>query len=381
VSVDGDHLRAGLDPVATANTALAEFIATLRLQIWMRVFGQAVSAQLAAVVDYLGQPDILGTLLAGAAATEEARIADDLFEVATGARSLDRFIADHGYQGPNSGDPAARVWREDPRPIERLLSALGDAEPPAQRRARVVADRDRTVTKILATLPKRRRALARLAIHLAPATARSIEGTKTSMLRSVDVGRAAARAVGAQMAAAGVIGDTDDVFHLYCDEIARWSDPNVASKIAERKELHATFLAEDFPETWEGSPPVLTRSNALRAEVTALQGLGVSPGIARGRVRIVLDAADDITINNGDILVCPTTDPGWVSLMTLAAALVIDIGAAGSHGAIVARELGVPCVAGTGSGTRHLLDGDIVQVDGSTGTVEVLQRRSAAVIR
>ena len=373
--VDGNSLREGLDPIGTAHAALAEFITTLRLQIWMRVFGQAVSAQLAAVADFVGRPEIVGTLLGGAAATEEARIADDLFHVATGRKSLDRFIADHGYQGPNSGDPAARVWREDRRPVERLLDALATAEPPAERRARMVADRRRTVEAVLAQLPVHRRPLARLAVHLAPIAARSIEGTKTSMLRTVDVGRAAARVVGAEMVAARITSDVDDVFHLYCDEIAEWNGRHVAATIDARKELHAAFLTEDFPETWEGEPVVGSRPESPTADVTTVRGLGVSPGTVQGRVRIVRDAADDVTIDNGDILVCPTTDPGWVSLMTLAGALVIDLGAAGSHGAIVARELGVPCVAGTRSGTRDLRDGDIVRVDGSSGIVEVVQRQ------
>jgi pyruvate,water dikinase len=110
-----------------------------------------------------------------------------------------------------------------------------------------------------------------------------------------------------------------------------------------------------------------------------VSGLGASPGVAEGRVRIVHDAADDIDIDTGDILVCPTTDPSWVSLMTVAAALVIDIGAAVSHGAIVARELGLPCVIGTKSGTRDLRDGDLVRVDGTSGLVEVLERQSEVV--
>jgi pyruvate,water dikinase len=103
-------------------------------------------------------------------------------------------------------------------------------------------------------------------------------------------------------------------------------------------------------------------------------GLGVSPGIVEGRVRLIRDPADvDADVEPGEVLVCPTTDPSWLALMTIAAALVIDIGAAASHGAIVARELGVPCVIGTRTGTSDLRDGDRVRVDGSTGVVERLE--------
>lgn len=370
--VDGDGLRAGLRPELVLRDALARFVATLRLQIWMRVFGQAVSAQLTSAVERACEPTALGTLLAGAAETEEARIADELHRVATGRLSMDHFIGDHGYQGPNSGDPAARVWREDRTPLERLLRAVADAEPPADRRARAVAERDRTVARILAALPAHRRPAARLAIHLAPVAARSIERTKTSMLRAVDVGRAAARALGADLVTAATIADPEDVFHLFADELMDARRRDLSEVIAERRALHTQFLDEDFPETWEGQPSVGLRRQTATSAVTTVTGLGVSPGVVEGRVRLVLDAADDVDIDNGDILVCPTTDPSWVSLMTVAAALVVDIGAAASHGAIVARELGVPCVTGTRTGTRDLHDGDVVRVDGFTGIVEVL---------
>jgi pyruvate, water dikinase len=208
---------------------------------------------------------------------------------------------------------------------------------------------------------------------LAPVSARSIENTKTSMLRAIDVGRAAARALGADLARTHTLSDPEDVFYLFVDELADLHRHDVAEAVAERRRCRARFLGEEFPETWLGQPVVGARQRAQADDVTTVTGLGASPGVVEGRVCLVMDAADDVDIGNGDILVCPTTDPGWVSLMTVCAALVVDIGAAGSHGAIVARELGVPCVTGTGNGTRSLHDGDWVRVDGSTGIVEVLK--------
>ena len=102
-------------------------------------------------------------------------------------------------------------------------------------------------------------------------------------------------------------------------------------------------------------------------------GIGVSPGIAEGTVRVVRDAdsdqADDF--EPGDILVCRITDPSWAPLLSVAAAVVIDIGGSLSHGAIVARELGIPCVINTVDGSRRLRTGDRVTVDGSAGSVQV----------
>jgi len=106
----------------------------------------------------------------------------------------------------------------------------------------------------------------------------------------------------------------------------------------------------------------------------AISGIGVSDGIALGRAVVVQDSHHADAVEEGDILVTATTDPSWVSVIALAAALVIDIGGPTSHGAIVARELGVPCVINTGNGTRMIRTGDQIEVNGSTGSVTVVRR-------
>ena len=92
--------------------------------------------------------------------------------------------------------------------------------------------------------------------------------------------------------------------------------------------------------------------------------------VVTGRARIVSDPAA-AELEPGDILVCATTDPSWTPLFMLAEALVIDIGGEISHGAIVARELGVPCVINTKTGTRDIPDGATIRVDPRAGTIEV----------
>jgi pyruvate,water dikinase len=102
--------------------------------------------------------------------------------------------------------------------------------------------------------------------------------------------------------------------------------------------------------------------------------MAVSPGVVEGRARVVLDPDSGIDIEPGEILVCETTDPSWASYFLVAGALVIDIGGAMSHGAIVAREMGIPCVINTRAGTAAIATGDLLSVDGGAGTVRVLER-------
>jgi pyruvate,water dikinase len=100
-----------------------------------------------------------------------------------------------------------------------------------------------------------------------------------------------------------------------------------------------------------------------------LRGLGASPGRASGRVRVLHSPAEGTRMRDGEVLVAPLTNPDWMPAVRRAAALVTDTGGITCHAAIVARELGVPAVVGTRTGTTALADGDEVTVDGTSGQV------------
>jgi len=104
---------------------------------------------------------------------------------------------------------------------------------------------------------------------------------------------------------------------------------------------------------------------------TKFEGVGASSGIVEGRARLVTDPATT-ELDDGDILVCEATDPSWVSLFLVAGGVVTDIGGMLSHGAIVAREMGLPCVVGTKTASSTVVDGQRIRVDGDAGVVEVL---------
>src|SRR5688572_4436559 len=103
--------------------------------------------------------------------------------------------------------------------------------------------------------------------------------------------------------------------------------------------------------------------------VPLVRGLGASPGVATGRVRVLASTADSGQLQAGEVLVATMTSPDWVPVMRRAAAIVTDAGGMTSHAAIVSRELGIPCVVGTRSATRTLKDGVQVTVNGRDGTV------------
>jgi phosphoenolpyruvate synthase/pyruvate phosphate dikinase len=130
-----------------------------------------------------------------------------------------------------------------------------------------------------------------------------------------------------------------------------------------------------LPEVWNGNPiPVIDHTITELAVGGKVSGLPVCPGVVEGRVQVLLNAEAEDDFATGDILVCSFTDPSWTMLINLSGAMVIDVGGALSHGAIVARELGIPTVINTIDGTRRLRTGDRVRVDAAAGTVELLAR-------
>jgi phosphoenolpyruvate synthase/pyruvate phosphate dikinase len=115
-----------------------------------------------------------------------------------------------------------------------------------------------------------------------------------------------------------------------------------------------------------------TRTPITKDASTVISGSPGSAGKAEGVVRIIADPRDSDQFQQGEILVAVQTDIAWTVLFPRAAAVVTDVGAALSHAAIVARELGIPAVVGCGDATARLKTGNRVRVDGGKGTVTVI---------
>lgn len=139
--------------------------------------------------------------------------------------------------------------------------------------------------------------------------------------------------------------------------------------------LGANDAAKEAPPASDGKTPEAEKpapdseSGKAPSPKPIVHGLGASPGVASGAVRVLTSTADDAQMRQGEILVTRMTSPDWVPIMRRAAAIVTDSGGMTSHAAIVARELGVPCIVGAHDATRVLRTGEIVTVDGASGTV------------
>jgi pyruvate,water dikinase len=120
-------------------------------------------------------------------------------------------------------------------------------------------------------------------------------------------------------------------------------------------------------------PKKKDRGGAVEAVGAVVQGVAGSPGTVTAKTRYISDLSHADELEVGEILVCSTTDPSWVPLFMIASAVICEIGAPGSHAVIVSRELGVPCVVSAAGASYKLPTGTLVDLDGSTGTITVVE--------
>lgn len=313
-------------------------------------------------------------LMGGQGGHEETTLLRDLWECSRGRMSLERFLAVSGYHGPREGDISSVVWREDPEPVRRLIESYRSkpdgADPLSVERDQI--ERRRALeARFLRGLPRTRRPLARLALALGGRYIPMRGVGKVAFLQGVDVTRLAARRLGAVKVAEGKLADVSDVFFLTLDDLRDGWPADAADRADERRAYYEYYRTLDLPEVWQGEPEARVAETAVGdAEIS---GIGASPGVIEGRVRVILDPAD-VEVGEGEILVARHTDPSWASLMFLSAGLISDIGGLMSHTAVVARELGIPCVVNTRTATRSLTTGDRIRLDGTTGRIELLDR-------
>jgi len=163
------------------------------------------------------------------------------------------------------------------------------------------------------------------------------------------------------------------VFFCTVDEILavlRGENRAIARVVELRRAEHARDLARPDPPTTFVGRPSLVRLEALGGPL--LQGHGAAPGVVVGPVRILASPEEAARLKPGEILVTRTTDVGWTPLFLAAAGVVTELGGPLSHAAIVARELGVPCVVNAAGATVRLREGAIVRLDGGAGVVEIV---------
>jgi phosphohistidine swiveling domain-containing protein len=328
------------------------------------------------------------TVLDALAADERARpVADE----------LRAHLETYGHQVYNL-DFIEPTQGEDPTPvIVGLRGLVRDyvlAEGVLERQAAMVRERETLEATTIESLGPIRRWVFKKLLAWAQSYAPYREEALFYMGAAWPTLRGLALELGRRLTEAGVVVAPEDVFYLVSSELSEArralsgkGDPVELAPLVKsrralrelRKRAHpprrvpedvrfkvGIFDVTRFLEMWETQ-----KLNAEDSDI--LSGFAVSPGRVTGTASVILSSADFADMAPDTILVCPTTTPAWTPLFSQARGLVTDIGAVLAHGSIVAREYGIPAVLGTGNATRRIVSGQRITVDGSAGTVTLLE--------
>jgi len=203
------------------------------------------------------------------------------------------------------------------------------------------------------------------------------ESMSYARARAYGVLRRLFRAMGEALARVGELPQPKDVFFLTLEDLE--AKRELSAMVEQRKADYERFATETPPHRIVCRGPVPADRFARRdprpvaGENGVLHGVPCSPGRVRGIARVLLSPSPGERVD-GEILVAPVTDPGWIFLMLGAAGLVVERGSILSHTAILGRELDLPTVVGVERATQRIASGDEIEMDGSTGEIHLLRR-------
>jgi rifampicin phosphotransferase len=348
---------------------------------------------------------LMGKLLAGTGAVTSAEHGYAIFELAAAARNdrtavqwlesgapgtawvnlppqspfraeLARFLDRFGHRGVYEADFLNPRWIEDPTYIlDQVRYVLANPRPSDPRQAAQKV-REEAESAVRSKAGWRAPIAFWLAGRLRGAMA-ARETAKSGMAALALVSKRVTLEAGRRLVHAGHLDEPQDVFHLAAADLlcwlrGAWDGTGARELVADRVRKRNAWLAAETP------PDVITEAPdgrvELLPEVTTREGntwtgIGAAPGRARGTARIIHHPFEAHTFQPGDVLVAPSTDPGWTPLFLRASAIVMATGGYLSHGAIVAREYGIPAVVNLPGVLVDVKDGDRLLVDGDAGRV------------
>jgi phosphoenolpyruvate synthase/pyruvate phosphate dikinase len=173
---------------------------------------------------------------------------------------------------------------------------------------------------------------------------------------------------------AGAIQEKEDIYYLSFEELRETVCTNKIDQklISQRKGEYKLYEKLTPPRVMTSDGEIITgKYNRENLPANAIVGLAVSSGVIEGRARVILNM-EDAEIEEGDILVTAFTDPSWTALFVSIKGLVTEVGGLMTHGAVIAREYGLPAVVGVEHATRLIKDGQRIRVNGTDGYAEIL---------
>lgn len=279
------------------------------------------------------------------------------------------FLKRHGHRCVRESELREKPWEDHPQQlIQSLQTRVKSSE--SQRHP---ATSQHEINSLLRALPPISRLILRSLMPMARKAVARREITKGLSIKMVHTLRKGYRELASRMVDANMLDDPDLIYFLTHDEIGQFlmnGRQEWVGKAIRRRELLPLLDKLTFDEISFGIPEPLEDDDKPQLHEGQLQGIPVSSGIVEGRVHLIHDLESAEKLREGEIMVAAFTDIGWTPYFSIIAGLITEIGSPLSHGAVVAREYGIPAVVGVKGARRVLKDGDLVRLYGNLGIVE-----------
>jgi len=310
---------------------------------------------------------------------------DELAKLDGGREALNAiytYLDKYGMRGAGEIDITRTRWSEKPLTlVPIILSNLKNLEPSAGRRKfeqgrQEALKKEKELLERLRQLPDSEQKVreTKQMISLLRNFSGYREYPKYSIISHLSVYKKALLKEAEQLLQANIIHEQEDVYYLTFEEFSEVVSTHKLDYqvINKRKDEHKRYEKLIPPRVITSDGEVITgvyKHENLPAD--AIAGLAVSSGVTEGRARVILNM-EDAEIEDGDILVTTFTDPGWTPLFVSIKGLVTEVGGLMTHGAVIAREYGLPAVVGVEHATKLIKDGQTIRVNGTDGYVEIL---------
>lgn len=335
------------------------------------IVGQAQADLTSLLYEHVWNEDaatLTRSLSSGGQPDQTTLASQELYEVGKGGLSMDAWLDRHGHRAPDEMDLASARWRERPADVSQLARRLADGASPIARHRQQQAVGETLAQRLREELPAGARVRFDALIDQLRRYVPYRENGKYNLMLGYELLRQVAMEAGRR------IGVGNDVFYLTPEELLDCLNGGFAplEAIHQRKARREASRAIDPPDLIDAESaatlgdhvptPVSAGNDAMH------RGFSISSGLGAGASYVTDDPTDASAPQEGYVLVCRTTDPSWTPLFVNAAAVVLETGGALSHGAIVAREMGVPAVV-IADARRLFPTGTHLTVDGRAGTV------------
>ncbi|XP_044260327.1 putative phosphoenolpyruvate synthase isoform X2 [Tribolium madens] len=290
------------------------------------------------------------------------------------SKIFERFLNTHGHRAMREFDVFNDTWGTNPVQVIKIIQTNCRSKGPKQEKT--VKPIDDVIGGLVSPTKASTRKVLKFLMTKSRRAVGLREQTKSESIRFVDKLRQGYRVLGQKMALQGLIPEADLIFHLSHYEIGQIinndQNPALITKALRRQKLYPKWDQLKFPEISYGIPVPETQDLIPRTGLGfKCEGTPVCFGVIQARACVITDLSEIDQLHEGDVLITYCTDIGWSPYFPMLGGIVTELGGLVSHGAVIAREYGLPCIVGAKGATKMFKTGDLVVLSGEKGTVEL----------